>query len=266
MRHSRIKFVPTRPRTMALWQYLLLFGSVLLGGGLAQALRGREDRMRKDYLPLLLSFSGAYLLGIAAMEMMPTVFRDPIYHTGVWLLGGFFIQLLLEGLSQGVEHGHVHAHKHVGYRYGLTVMVGLGLHALLEGLPLGTIAETGQGLTDHDHGSLDGNHLLIGIVLHKIPAAFALGLLLRYSGYSKKFMWGCMLVFAGLSPLGAALGEIVSIDPLWRNRVLALVIGSFLHISTTILFEADGGREHGISAKKFGVVVLGMLVAYFTAH
>ncbi|MEL7161212.1 MAG: hypothetical protein AAFN92_10675, partial [Bacteroidota bacterium] len=74
------------------------------------------------------------------------------------------------------------------------------------------------------------------------------------------------LVFALLSPLGAFLGEIISIDPEWRNRVLALVIGSFLHISTTILFEADGGREHGISPRKLLVVVAGMLIAYFTAH
>lgn len=249
---------------MALWQYLLLFGSVLVGGGLAQALRGREDRFQRDFLPLLLSFSGAYLLGIAAMELMPTVFNDPGLHTGVWLLAGFFIQLLLEGLSQGVEHGHVHAHQRVGYRYGLTVMVGLGLHALLEGLPLGTTATAVETLASHAH--MEGDHLLVGIVLHKIPAAFALGLLLRYSGYSRVFTWGCLLVFASLSPIGALLGEMISIDPVWRNHVLALVIGSFLHISTTILFEADGGREHGISPQKLLVIVVGMLVAFFTAH
>lgn len=251
---------------MSLWQYLLLFGSVLVGGGLAQGLRGREDRLRREFLPLLLSFSGAYLLGIAAMEMMPTVFNQSSYHSGVWLLGGFFIQLLLESLSQGVEHGHVHAHKRAGYGYGLTVMIGLGLHALLEGLPLGTIADGLDQTTEHLHGQLDGDHLLIGIALHKIPAAFALGLLLHHSGYSVRFAWSCLLVFASLSPIGAALGEIASLDPVWRNRILALVIGSFLHIATTILFEADGGREHGISVKKLGVIVVGMLVAYFTAH
>ncbi len=227
-------------------------------------LKGKETRLQQNYLPLLLSFSGAYLLGIAAMELMPTVFRNPSYHTGVWLLGGFFVQLLLEGLSQGVEHGHVHAHAHQGYRYGLTVMLGLGLHALLEGLPLGSIVELDPAA--HQHTFIDGDHLLVGIVLHKIPAAFALGLLLLYSGYSQRFTWMCLVIFALLSPLGAFIGEVVSIDPVWQNRVLALVIGSFLHISTTILFEADGGREHGISPKKFAVVVLGMLVAYLTAH
>lgn len=249
---------------MVFWQYVLLFSSVLIGGGLARGFSGREDRIRKDYLPLLLSFSGAYLLGIAAMELMPTVFADPKFHTGIWLLGGFFIQLLLEGLSQGVEHGHVHAHRQSGYQYALSVMIGLGLHALMEGLPLGAAVETLGGGHHHEH--TESGHLLMGIVLHKIPAAFALALLLRHSGYGRVFTWGCLLVFASLSPLGALIGEVISIDPVWTNRVLALVVGSFLHISTTIIFEADGGREHGISPKKFAVVVAGMAVAYFTAH
>lgn len=248
---------------MVLWQYLLLFSSVLIGGGLAWRFNGRDDKIRKDYLPLLLSFSGAYLLGIAAMELMPTVFSNPKYHTGIWLLGGFFVQLLLEGLSQGVEHGHVHAHKQEGHRYALSVMVGLGLHALLEGLPLGAVESLGSG---HHHDHTDESHLLIGIVLHKIPAAFALALLLLHSGYKRTFVLACLLIFAVLSPLGALLGEVISIDPVWTNRVLALVVGSFLHISTTIIFEADGGRGHGISPKKFVVVVAGMAVAYFTAH
>lgn len=247
---------------MVFWQYLLLFSSVLIGGGLAWGLRGKENRLQQDYLPLLLSFSGAYLLGIAAMELMPTIFSNPEFHTGIWLLGGFFVQLLLEGLSQGVEHGHVHAHKREGYTYALSVMIGLGLHALLEGLPLGAAVES----LGHHHEHTDSGHLLMGIVLHKIPAAFALALLLHHSGYQKTFILVCLLIFAVLSPLGALLGEVISIDPLWTNRVLALVVGSFLHISTTIIFEADGNRGHGISLKKFAVVVLGMAVAFFTAH
>jgi len=142
---------------MALWQYLLLFGSVLLGGGIAQLLRGAEDEARwRGYLPLLLSFSGAYLLGIAAMELIPSVFADTKLHSGIWLLAGFFVQLLLEGLSQGVEHGHVHAHKGESYRYALTVMIGLGVHALLEGLPLGTAGEAMAGHAGHSHGHFDG--------------------------------------------------------------------------------------------------------------
>lgn len=248
---------------MVLWQNALLIGSVLFGGALAWSVRSSLPRLQQSYLPLLLAFSGAYLLGIAAMELMPTIFSNPHYHTGVWVLAGFFVQLLLEGLSQGVEHGHVHTHEPKGYGFALAVMVGLGVHAFLEGLPLGARIEA---LGGHHHEHTDGSHLLMGIVLHKIPAAFALTLLLRHSGYRAGMVVACLLLFALLSPLGALTGEQVSIDPLWTNRVLALVVGSFLHISTTIIFESDGNRGHGISLQKFTVVVLGMAVAWFTAH
>jgi zinc transporter ZupT len=243
---------------MGIWQYVLLLSSALVGGGLAL---WSSERVR-GYLPTLLSFSGAYLLAIAALELIPEVFSEPASEAGVWLLLGFFVQLLLEGFSQGVEHGHVHVHKEANYGYAVQVMIGLGLHAFLEGMPLGTQAHLHAGQVAHLHG----DHLLFGIVLHKLPAAFALGLLLQGSDYPRRVIWGCLLVFGLLSPLGSVVGELVSIDPVWRVRILAIVVGSFLHISTTILFEADGSRGHGISLRKFVVIVLGMAVAYFTAH
>ncbi|CAH1000373.1 hypothetical protein LEM8419_01526 [Neolewinella maritima] len=244
---------------MALWQYGLLFSTALVGGALAML---GEEQARKQ-LPTLLSFSGAYLLAIAALELIPDVFgQQSNASPGLFLLVGFFIQLLLEGLSQGVEHGHVHVHRQARYGYAIQIMLGLGLHALLEGLPLGAGAAGAMDVGNHVHG----DHLLFGIALHKLPAAFALGLLLRSSGYSTVFVWSCLTVFGLLSPLGAVLGEVASIDPIWRTRILALVVGSFLHISTTILFEADGSHRHGISVQKFVVILVGMLVAYFTAH
>ena len=249
---------------MAVWQYLLLILAVLGGGGLAIASYDRGRGRVEKFLPLLLSFSGAYLLSIAAMELMPTVFRDPGLHTGIWIIAGFIIQLLLESLSQGVEHGHVHAHEQGSISFALSIMFGLGVHAFLEGLPLGTVS--GEIIHGHAHAHSDGSHLLWGIVIHKIPAAFALAVLLLSSQFSRTFVLSCLLTFALLSPLGALVGEIISIDPLWTNRILALVIGSFLHISTTIIFEADQGRRHGISLRKFLVVLLGVAVAVFTAH
>lgn len=243
---------------MAEWHYMLLFATALAGGGAAQL---GDDRLRK-FLPTLLSFSGAYLLGIAALELIPDVFGRGTASAGMWLLLGFFIQLLLEGFSQGVEHGHVHAHRGQGVGFAAGIMFGLGVHALLEGLPLGagTLDHGGHGGHFHDE------HLLYGIAMHKFPAAFALGLLLRGSGYSRAFIWACLATFGLLSPLGMLLGQILSIDPIWRMRILALVVGSFLHISTTILFEADGSHRHGVSITKFLIIIAGMGVAYLTVH
>ncbi|MEM7573096.1 MAG: ZIP family metal transporter [Bacteroidota bacterium] len=243
---------------MALWQYALLFVSVLLGGGIA--LLGDGQRLRSR-LPYLLSFSGAFLLGITALELIPEVFTRAEGRPGVWLLGGFLLQLLLESLSQGVEHGHIHTRHNASSTFGLGVLLGLCMHAFIEGLPLSGLEDSGfHAEHDHRHNHL-GQHLLFGIVLHKIPAAFALGLLLRFSGYRKRFIYLALLLFALMGPLGAWVGERWVSDQLWVESALALVIGSLLHISTTILFEADSQRQHAISWRKLMVIGLGLGLA-----
>ena len=90
------------------WQYLTLFLSVIGGGGLAFYIRKNTQALLKS----VLSFSGAYILGISVLHLMPTVFTNQIENIGLWILGGFFIQLVLEQFSGGVEHGHVHAPQH----------------------------------------------------------------------------------------------------------------------------------------------------------
>lgn len=237
---------------------VLLVASVLLGGGLS--LLGKGGQLRR-YLPLLLSFSGAFLLGIVALELIPGYFSEKIGQPGLFLLLGFFVQLLLENLSQGVEHGHIHAQKHASFGFGLQVMIGLSVHAFLEGIPL-----AGGGGGDHSHGHVHiaGEQLIWAIVLHKLPAAFALGLLLRASDYSLRFRILCLLFFAAMSPLGAWLGHELLLSATWHHNIMALVIGSFLHISTTILFEADSGSHHRISWQKLLVVIAGMLLSYFS--
>ncbi|MEL6391769.1 MAG: ZIP family metal transporter [Bacteroidota bacterium] len=246
---------------MSILSYQLLFISVFLGGGLS--LLGNGDRLRQ-YLPYLLSFSGAFLLGIAALELIPEIFNQPKGNPGYWLLGGFLLQLLLESLSQGVEHGHIHSRRQANTSYGIAVVIGLCIHAFIEGLPLNGLEDQGfhEGHDHHHHGF--GQSLLIGIILHKLPAAFALGLLLRFSDYSKWFVYSGLFLFALMAPLGAWLGSFFLLDPLWIEASLALVIGSLLHISTTILFEADAKKHHSVSWRKLLVIALGLLLAILT--
>ncbi|MEL6357029.1 MAG: ZIP family metal transporter, partial [Bacteroidota bacterium] len=147
---------------------------------------------------------------------------------------------------------------------GLQIMLGLCLHAFLEGLPLaGGEYFNARG---HRHIHASREPLLFGILLHKLPAAFALGLFLRASDYSLGFRIIALLIFALMSPLGALLGHELLISPTWHHNIMALVIGSFLHISTTILFEADSGVAHRVSSHKLLVIVVGMVLAYLSAH
>ena len=247
---------------MNIWQYLALFVSVILGGLLAFYVQ----RFSRRWLQVILSFSGAYILGITVLHLLPGVIagEEVDERIGIWLLGGFFIQLLLEQLSGGVEHGHMHAAKGPSARFALAVMAGLCLHAFMEGMPLAGYQQLhALHHSGHSHGH---QHLLIGIILHKAPAAFALVTLLLTSGFSRWVTMSCLVVFASMSPLGSAFASL----PFWsaeaQHYLLALVIGSFLHISTTILFETDSSHRHRVSHRKLLAILAGLGMALGTLY
>jgi zinc transporter ZupT len=243
---------------MSPFEYFLLIFSVLLGGGLAFLFK----RLPASGLRLFLSFTGAFLLGISFLHLLPGVYEQKLIEPGYWVLLGFFIQLILEQISGGVEHGHIHAHSHAPWTYAFTIMLGLGLHAFLEGMPLSGIS--GHHLEHYGH-THDANYLLIGIVLHHAPAAFALGLLLLWSGYKKWIVAACLLLFSIMSPAGALLGGSLPFSDKEIQILVSIVIGSFLHISTTILFEADATHKHQISLLKMAAILAGVLLSIATA-
>jgi zinc transporter ZupT len=239
---------------MGIWEYGLLFVSVVGGGMLAFRFSGSAQQALK----LALSFSGAYILGITIMHLMPGVFDQGGQAASFWILAGFFLQLLLEQLSRGVEHGHVHAHHRERRSFAVQVMIGLSLHAFLEGLPLTHFEEFHAAHHHHERGEFQ---LLLGILLHKLPAAFALVALLIRSGFNRRVAWACLLIFASMSPLGAFSASYFPLDGEQVAYLLSFVIGSFLHISTTILFEADDTHQHRVSFRKLLVILLGIGLA-----
>jgi len=249
---------------MQLWQYIVLFLSVIIGGLVAFYVK----KLDKGILQLVLSFTGAYILGITAIHLLPTVFANHAINAGLFILIGFFIQLLLEQLSVGVEHGHIHAAHHANASFAIQVMLGLCIHAFIEGMPMGSYPDIGgHHHHGHDH-SIDGDlyHYFYGVIMHKAPAAFALVLLLLLSKYKNSIIVICLLIFASMSPLGALIGESFQFGLEMQQRLLAVVVGSFLHISTTIIFEVDSDTHHRISMKKMAAVVLGMGLALLTMH
>jgi zinc transporter ZupT len=253
---------------MEVTAYLILFAAGLIGGGMALYFQ----QVKAKYLSGLLSFSGAYLLGIAMLHMMPVAFQGNVAQPGLWILIGFSVQLLLEQLSGGIEHGHIHPHDHAGTGYMLQLMLGLSLHAFFEGLPLGNYEafQHAHHHHGHEHASANGGlYLLMGIVLHKAPEAFALTAMLLASGFRKSIVIVCLVIFATISPLGAALAETLGargvLDMEVQEKIMAFVIGSFLHIATTILFETDGSAQHHLPWGKLGLIGLGLGLAVLSS-
>lgn len=230
----------------------ILFFSAIISG-LAVFFVKRDNT---SFLKLILSFSGAYLFAITVLHLIPHVYHDGSNTSaeiiGLYILGGFIFQLFLEQFSQGIEHGHIHHNGSSNFPMG--IMLSLCLHAFLEGMPL---------VSEHQ------TKLVFGIAIHHIPAAFALGSLLINTTLRKNSIVILLVVFAAMTPLGfisskiLSKGEISILAP-YFDKIMAVVIGIFLHISTTILFESGSADHHKFNRKKMIAIILGILVSLTT--
>ena len=142
---------------MELKSILYLFLSVAIGAIIVEIFKPKKSKN----IQILLTFSGAYLLAVSVLHLIPELFQSNIKEgIGIFILTGFLIQILLEYFSKGIEHGHFHKEKVIP----ITVMISLCIHALFEGIPLG-------GNHFHEHTQ---EALLTGIVLHKAPVSIVL--------------------------------------------------------------------------------------------
>jgi zinc and cadmium transporter len=227
------------------WYLLLLFLCAFLGGMAVFLFKGGNHKQLK----LVLSFSGAYLFAITVLHLIPDAYHGSDNLVGVFILAGFIFQIVLEQFSEGIEHGHMHVHNHDKVVFPLGIMVSLCLHGFLEGMPLA------------------GGHqsqLIFGIALHHIPAAFALGTVLLANHQSRNKTIFLIGLFAVMAPAGYFFSNAISSGGIgnlqqYFNRIMGVVIGIFLHISTTILFEA--GPDHKFNRRKLIAVLLGVGIA-----
>jgi zinc transporter ZupT len=245
---------------MTILQYTLLFLTSLAGGSAAFFFK----KIPRAQLKNVLAFSGAYILGIVVLHLLGDVYQANAATAGRWILLGFVLQLLLDFLSKGIEHGHVHPTDEPGRIFLLQIMLGLCLHAFFEGLPLGGHS------TFHAHDLAENGHsdgpggLLLGIILHETPASFTLASLLILSNFSKRTIWICLFFKASMAPLGALLGHNLMLSTASMTALTAVVIGLFLHISTTILFEADSSSHHHLAWSRLAAIATGLGLAWAT--
>lgn len=238
---------------MNLFVYISVFLSVIVSGMSVLLIK-----ISPKALKLVLSFSGAYLFAISVLHLIPEIYAGGDLSVGYYILCGFLLQILMEFFSEGIEHGHIHVHSH-GHEervFPLTMMLALSIHSFLEGMPL---ARNFHADTDLNVN----NNLLAGIILHNIPIAIALMLMLLQSQIKKQTAVFWLLVFALMTPLGTFTAEMIG-DALLNlsdnfNKLMAVVVGIFLHISTTILFESS--ENHRFNFIKFVVILLGCAAA-----
>src|ERR1041385_1408731 len=235
----------------------IAFISVVLSGAMMLFVTIPKNPMR-----LLLAFSGAFLFALSMLHLIPELYAEHAKNIGMWILAGFLIQLLLEYVSEGIEHGHLHKHgkedehlHHHDAKVPFGIVIGLSLHSFLEGMPLGIETSDAKIFPP----------FLTGIVLHNIPIAITYMGLLLHLGNTKAKSFFYLGIFSLMTPFGMVashfIGENLKGDLApYFSAVTGVVVGIFLHISTTILFEST--ENHRFNAMKFATILLGVATAW----
>lgn len=219
--------------------YLLLFLAVAAGYGVALILRKRGLKNMEVFM----AFSGAFLLSITVFELLPEVFETPSKSIGVYIMMGILLQIFLEFFSKGAEHGHIHIHSEAKH-FPWILFISLSIHAFMEGFPIS-----------------EENNLLLAIIIHKIPVAIILSFFFINAGYKQSTTLLFLFFFALMTPLGSFISTNYEFVHQYETQITAVVIGIFLHVSTTILFESS--KNHKFNLSKMTAVIVAVVLAYF---
>lgn len=245
---------PQREDSMQVYYGILLFIITFIGGSIPLWMKGLDDRR----MHLLLAFSGSFLLSITFLHLLPETFEELGGKAGFYLLGGFFLQLVLQRFTHGLEHGHVHIHP-AGHDHHVpltSILLGLTVHAFMEGLPLGfNYRETATEPS-----------LYLAVAAHKLPEAMLATMLVASTkGKSKALI---MLVgFSLITPVAGFLANSLGTSYYAMSQVVMVLIpivaGAFIHISTTIFFES-GTKHHMLTWQKIVAMAIGVSIGIAT--
>ncbi len=193
-----------------------------------------------------LAFSGGFLLAAALLEMAPAAIEGS--SRGPWMSGiGFLLVYLTEHL------GNVHVHQlpvdehdgarvhdapppaAVASRRAIASFAAFNVHDLMDGVAIGAAIITDPAL---------GIVVFVAVLLHEVPAGFAIGTIIRNYGGSR-----AQALLAGLS-IGVvtlvgilipfALGEV---SESVTSMLLGVAAGTFIYLGASILIPtAETGR------------------------
>lgn len=241
---------------MSLTYSFVLFFLTFLGGSIPLWMK----RMNDTAMQYLLAFSGAFLLSITLLHLLPETFEELGSKAGFFLLAGFFIQLFIQRLTHGAEHGHTHVHDAHGHHHHIPIvpiMTGLAIHAFMEGLPLGFNYR--MGATEPA--------LYMAVTAHKIPEAIIVTSLIMQTSKSKSKTLMMLALFSLITPFSGILANMLGMSYNFIAQMvislIPIVAGAFIHISTTIFFES-GTKHHMLTGKKILAILLGLGIGLLT--
>ena len=264
--------------TMILAGHCAIIIAVSLAGGKLSSMMALTHTRTQ----MLMSFISGFIIGIAVHHLLPHGLslisgKEALEKATAFVaLGILTMILLLRTLhfhqhefgeeDHSHHHGHDHDHGAKGPIDGLFgIVLGLGLHAIMEGVTLGASIQAGLA---YGEGWLAGLGILLAILLHKPLDAYSIIGMMRTSGYGPRACTVTNISFALLCPIITALtffgvevlGPTGNAAPI-LGYTLAFASGAFLCIALSDLLPEIQFHGHD-RVKLTAALLLGSFLSY----
>ena len=230
----------------------MLLTSILLGifAALANVAGGYilvRARGIEPYLRYFVALGAAFLMSAAVLEMMPESMRIDPKLSPILIMAGYCVMHLLEHtINSHFHYGEeTHHGEFLNARTGYSVLAGLSVHSLFDGVAIGAGFEISGWL---------GWLIFLAIFLHKGPAGFTMASIMVASGHSRAAAFNSTVVLAVATVLGVL---VIQLTPQWLPYGLPVSAGVALYVAASDLIP-EVNREPGIG--KAVVFFLGVAV------
>lgn len=200
------------------------------------------------------------IAGIVCVHIIP----EAMQIGGAFAIGFLVLGLVFPVLVERFFHRSLHeAHAFIL----LLAALGLTLHATIDGIALLPLNETGglpAGLEPGVLGSLFGNQLALGVILHRLPVGMAIWWSVRLN-FGVPVAVGTFLLIIAATAAAYVLGEtsLAFVETRSVSYFQAFVAGSLVHVVAFGGSHDHGEKAHVVaSAKDWGYRV-GILIGMF---
>jgi ZIP family zinc transporter/zinc and cadmium transporter len=187
------------------------------------------------YLRYFVALGAGFLIATALLEMTPEGIKlNPVWGP-VLIMGGYcFVHLLEHTINAHFHFGEeTHEGEFVSRHTGNSVLAGLSLHALFDGVAIGSGFLVSGWL---------GWLIFLAILLHKAPEGFTMASVMLASGRSRSSALYSAVALAAATIAGVLVIQLV---PSWLPYGLPVSAGVALYVAATDLVP-EVNREPGI--------------------
>lgn len=204
----------------------------------------------EKYLRYFVALGAGFLMATAVLEMTPESLHLSPRLGPILIMAGYCVVHLLEHTISGHFHygEETHGHDIVSHRTGISVMAGLGVHALFDGIAIGSGFVVSNAL---------GWLIFLAIFLHKMPEGFTMASVMLASGRSRQAAFSSAVALAVATMLGVLVMELA---PTWLPYGLPISAGVAIYVGASDLVP-EVNRQPGVRmALVFFLGVAGFLL------